>query len=165
MSAINTSPFRSLHTLWLRKFQPNGTPDLSFGATVPGNTVPGAVLQEFYRWGSDLYETAQIDNMVVKIQPSDGKIVVAAKCHGIVPFPFGNGVNLGGDLCLFRFNQNGTLDTTFGGNSVVARAGSNTTTYNFSPGKVFTITGENTQNTDVRGMEGYPTDIEIGADG
>jgi uncharacterized delta-60 repeat protein len=141
---------------WVRRFLPNGTPDASFGAG-------GFVQTEFYRWGPNIVDRTDVSVTVVRIQPQDGKIVVAANCtnRGAAS----GAVILGGDLCLVRYNQNGTLDTSFGGNTVTARSGSSSTPYIFEPGKVFSFTGTNTQNTDTGRFNGTPTDLRIGADG
>lgn len=81
---------------------------------------------------------------VMGVQPSDGKIVIAAQC--VVNFaPNPNDNQLGSDLCLWRFNTDGTLDTTFGGNTVTAWGGNGNfppTTYTIPPGKVWTYTGK-----------------------
>jgi uncharacterized delta-60 repeat protein len=140
----------------VRRLLPNGTPDASFG-------TGGYVQTVFYSYGTGYAEQTRVGGVIVKAQP-DGKIVVAAQCWFLGAAP--NAVGLGADVCLVRYNQNGSLDTSFGGNTIIAQYGTATTAYTFDPGKVFTITGTNSYHPDqVAGMGGYPHDLKIGADG
>jgi uncharacterized delta-60 repeat protein len=144
----------------VRRFLSNGTPDASFG-------TGGAVTTTFFTYDSTHRTDQYFQKM--KVQP-DGKIVVASRCFGSAPE---GQRGLGDDLCLVRYNQNGTLDTGFGGNTVVVTGGSGwptpSDTYQIPPGKVWTYTGTNTVPTqngwNAGGFSGVPNDIQIGADG
>jgi uncharacterized delta-60 repeat protein len=105
---------------------------------------------------------------VMAIQPSDGKIVIAAQCN-ITFAPNPNDNFLGSDLCLMRYNSDGTLDTSFGGNTVAAWAGNGNfppTTYTMPAGKVWTYTGTNQVLPTVNGnFNGIPVRIRFTTDG
>lgn len=103
----------------------------------------------------------------MKVQPSDGKIILASMCSvGGAPDP-NTQLNLGNDLCMIRYNANGTLDTSFGGNTVTVRSGATVTQYTMEGGKVWTQTGTNfiNANDTVRSAGGTPVKIQIAPDG
>ena len=79
-----------------------------------------------------------------------------------------NGTALGTDLCLVRYNANGSLDTSFGGNTVFSYGGNSNYPGNnntVDSGKVFTLTGTNTVNNVTVGFGGIPIKIQIAPDG
>ena len=143
----------------VRRLNADGTADLNFGTDGTGSTVT-----TFYRWGGGALDQMGIEQVVMAVQPSDGKIVVAARCSG-----GGGGASpLGSDLCLMRYNQNGTLDTDFGGNTVTAfcGAGCQPQPYTMDAGKVWTYTGVNQVNGTLNGgFNGIPVRIRFDTEG
>ena len=133
----------------VRRLNADGTVDTSFGTN-------GDVQTTFYRFGTAVNEQSDTGIGAMKVQ-SDGKIIVAGICRS-------SGA-LGSDLCLVRYNANGSLDTGFGGNTVTIRSGNTVTTYNMEPGKVWTQTGTNFINNDTTSPSGYPVKIRIAPDG
>ena len=78
----------------LVRYNTNGTLDTTFGGD-------GRVVTDFFSWSVDVaYD--------VVLQPGDGKIVAVGRAGG-----------LGGTIALARYNPNGTLDTSFGGDGKV----------------------------------------------
>ncbi|MBS1795698.1 MAG: FG-GAP repeat protein [Acidobacteria bacterium] len=148
------------NNLVIRRLNADGSADASFAGGA------GAIETTFLSFNS---VDSNVLGPVVAIQPADGKIVVAAQCtvNG-APNPAVDNT-LGTDLCLWRFNANGTLDTTFGGNIVAAWGGNPNfpaTSYTMPAGKVWTFTGTNQAlPTVTTGFNGAPVRIRIATDG
>ncbi len=144
----------------VRRLNADGTIDTSFGTN-------GDVQTTFYRWGAGVGQQSNVLFGAMKVQPADGKIIVAGLCiinDSAVP----GGTALGNDLCLVRYNANGTLDTSFGGGTVFSYGGNPNfpgTTNTIDPGKVFTLTGTNSVNGATQGFGGTPVKIRIAPDG
>ena len=144
----------------VRRLNADGSVDPTFGTNGEARTT-------FYRWGPGLNQRSVNPTYTMKVQPSDGKIILASSCSvgdTIVP----GGTPLGTDLCLVRYNANGTLDTSFGGNTVFSYGGNQNFPGNnntVDPGKVFTLTGTNTVNGATVGFGGIPVKIQIAPDG
>lgn len=143
----------------LRRLNANGSADPSFA------NGTGTVETNFFTVNGS--ETNMLQP-VMAVQPADGKIVLAAQCNvNFAPNPNDN--YLGSDLCIMRFNANGTLDTSFGGNTVQAWGGNGNfppTTYTMPGGKVWTYTGTNEVfPTTNGGFNGIPVRIRIATDG
>lgn len=79
----------------LARYNPNGTPDASFGAS-------GKVTTDFYARSDQAFAVA--------LQP-DGKIVVAGKADSL---------SASNQFAIARYNANGTLDASFDGDGKVA---------------------------------------------
>lgn len=142
----------------LRRLNADGSVDTGFG-------VGGDVQTTFFRYGPGVGQQSDTGLGAMKIQP-DGKIVVAGICR--INGAAGNDTALGSDLCLIRYNANGTIDTSFGGNTIVAYSGNPNfpgTTYTMEAGKVFTLTGTNTVSNATTGFGGTPVKIRIATDG
>lgn len=120
---------------WLRKFTATGAVATSFG------NGAGFVRTLFYgdaSQGSNSNSTPQ----VLKRQP-DGEILFAGQCRSLSSHPT-NGASFGDDVCLVRYNADGTLDQSFGNNPVTVGfaadhahcggSGQPPCTYTFSPG-------------------------------
>ena len=119
----------------VRKFTATGAVDTSFG------NGTGYVRTEFLpRQSGQGYNN--IIPQVLKRQP-DGKILFAGGCS--IPTSSGNGNNavFGSDVCVVRYNADGTLDQTFGNNTVTVGYapgpycggnGQAPCTYTFQPG-------------------------------
>ena len=141
----------------VRRLNADGTPDTAFGTN-------GSAQTTFYRYGAGILDQSFSATYTMKVQPSDGKIIVAGICRvNGAPNP-NTQLRLGNDLCLVRYNANGTLDTSFGGNTVTVRGGATVTTYNIEPGKVWTQTGTNFINNDTVNPTAYPVKIRIAPD-
>ncbi|MDQ3798196.1 MAG: FG-GAP-like repeat-containing protein [Acidobacteriota bacterium] len=128
---------------YLRKFTATGAVDASFGTS-------GLVRTNFHTstYGGMNPILSNEHPQVLKVQ-ADGKILFAGACHQILssaspPNPdvrntFGN------DACIVRYNANGTLDTTFGGGTLVFTTGTGgsqqTSTLQIDAGKALFITG------------------------
>ena len=144
----------------VRRLNADGSPDTTFGTN-------GTTQTTFYRFGAGVNQQSFSAAYAMKVQPADGKIIVAGQCINLgVRNP--NDTALGSDMCLVRYNANGTLDTSFGGNTLVAYGGNPNfpgTSYTFDAGKVFTFTGTNFINTATQGSGGYPVKIRIAPDG
>jgi uncharacterized delta-60 repeat protein len=142
----------------VRRLNADGTADLNFGTDGTGSTKT-----TFYRWGSGPLDQMGLEQVVMAVQPSDGKIVVAARCTG-----GGGGASpLGSDLCMMRYNQNGTLDQGFGGNTVTSfcGAGCSPQSYTMDAGKVWTYTGVNGVLATLNGsFNGIPVRIRFTPD-
>jgi uncharacterized delta-60 repeat protein len=145
----------------VRRLNADGTVDTTFGTN-------GDVQTTFYRYGAGIGQQSFSAAYAMKVQPSDGKIIVAGQCIRM-EVSNQNNTGLGNDLCMVRYNANGTLDTSFGGNTVVAFGGNPNfpgTSYTFDPGKVFTFTGTDfTTPTRTQGHNGAPVKIQIAPDG
>ncbi len=144
----------------VRRLNADGSVDTTFGTNGEARTT-------FYRWGAGSYERSHNPTYTMKVQPSDGKIILASMCSvGGAPDP-NTQLPLGNDLCLVRYNQNGTLDTSFGGNTVTRRLGNTVTSYTMEAGKVWTYTGTNLISpfTDTVNAGGTPVKIQIAPDG
>ncbi|MDQ6785488.1 MAG: FG-GAP-like repeat-containing protein, partial [Acidobacteriota bacterium] len=150
----STSNNSYLTDFFLRRLLPNGSVDTSFGG--------GYVQTQFYNLAntSDFGGRTNTLGAIAKIQPLDGKVVVVAQC--VIP-----DTTLGTDVCLVRYNQDGTLDTSFGGAPVVVNFHTGPPqTFQIDPGKVFTQTGTNSyDNSSYGSFGGKPNDLKIGADG
>lgn len=83
----------------IRKFNSDGTLDMSFGTNGVGLYTPTSFADRFEIYG-------------VKVQP-DGKIVIVGQTHTVGGFAYYY------NFFIFRFNSNGTTDTTFGTNGLV----------------------------------------------
>ncbi len=143
----------------VRRLNADGTVDTSFGTN-------GDVQTTFYRFGAAVNEQSDTGIGAMKVQ-SDGKIIVAGICR-ISGTSVPNGTALGTDLCLVRYNANGSLDTSFGGNTVFSYGGNPNFPGNnntVDPGKVFTLTGTNTFNGATNGFGGIPVKIRLAPDG
>lgn len=115
---------------YMRKFTPTGAVDTSFGTN-------GVVRTNFHSRfdGVPTYDIPQI----LKVQP-DGKILFAGYCPTLEPNPQTRA--FGADACVMRYNPNGTLDQTFGGNLLVYNADTpNTYSTQIDPGKLIFQTG------------------------
>ena len=144
----------------VRRLNVDGSVDTTFGTNGEARTT-------FYRWGAGSYQRSDNPTYTMKVQPSDGKIILASMCSvGGAPDP-NTQLPLGNDLCLVRYNQNGTLDTSFGGNTVTRRSGNTVTSYTMDAGKVWTYTGTNLTSpfTDTVSSGGTPVKIQIAPDG
>ncbi len=144
----------------VRRLNGDGSVDTTFGANGEARTT-------FYRWGARSEERSNNPTYTMKVQPSDGKIILASMCS-VAGAPDPNTqLNLGNDLCMIRYNANGTLDTSFGGNTVTVRSGATVTQYTMEGGKVWTQTGTNFINVNdtVRSAGGTPVKIQIAPDG
>ncbi len=144
----------------VRRLNADGSVDTTFGANGEARTT-------FYRWGARSEERSNNPTYTMKVQPSDGKIILASMCS-VAGAPDPNTqLNLGNDLCMVRYNANGTLDTSFGGNTVTVRSGATVTQYTMEGGKVWTQTGTNfiNPNDTVRSAGGTPVKIQIAPDG
>ena len=111
----------------------DGSLDTTFGTNGEARTT-------FYRWGAAAYERSDNPTYTMKVQPSDGKIIVAS-LFSVQGMTVPNGTPLGSDLCLVRYNANGTLDTSFGGGTVFSYGGNQNFPDNnntIDAGKVFT---------------------------
>jgi uncharacterized delta-60 repeat protein len=142
----------------VRRLNADGSLDTSFG-------TGGDVQTTFFRYGAALNQQSSSGITAMKIQPSDGKIIVAGICYVNGAADPNTQLSLGSDLCMIRYNQNGTLDTSFGGNTVMRRLGNTVTTYTMDPGKVWTYTGTNFINNDTVNTNGIPVRIQIAPDG
>lgn len=139
---------------YVRKFTASGAVDTSFGTngfvrTNIANRFDGVPSLELPR--------------VLKVQP-DGKIVFAGECRGI------NGhttttPDFGNDVCVVRYNANGTLDQTFGGFAALT-TGQGTTVHSIpiEPGKLVLQTGL-IANGQLFGTSGIFHDMAIQPDG
>ncbi len=160
-NAIGRTPQNSYFGDFIvRRLNPDGSVDTSFGSG-------GNVQTTFYRWGAGVGAQSDTGIGAMKVQPADGKIIVAGICR-INGAPDPSDTALGNDLCLVRYNQNGTIDTSFGGNTVMAYGGNPNfpaTTYTMAAGKVFTQTGTNVVNGATTGFGGTPVKIQIAPDG
>ena len=133
----------------VRRLNADGTLDGSFGAG-------GQARSTFYRWGDSVGQQSDSPTYAMKVQPSDGKIIVASACRvGGAPDP-ATQVPLGNDLCLVRYNADGTLDMSFGGNTVFVRSGNINTEWTIEMGKVWTQTGINYINLDTPSPNAVP---------
>ena len=139
---------------WLRKFTPAGTPDTSFGTN-------GYVRTNFNIGHPSGNGPSDDVPYVLKVQ-SDGKIVFAGSCfvHNTQP----NAGYFGWDVCLVRYNANGTLDETFGGG--IFFYGNFTDPYRLDlhPGTAIIMSGTRDPNQ-TYGTEGIPYDMTIQPDG
>ena len=157
---INTGGGNYVFDFLVRRLNADGSVDPTFGTNGEARTT-------FYRWGPGLNQRSVNPTYTMKVQPSDGKIILASSCSvgdTVVP----GGTPLGTDLCLVRYNANGTLDTSFGGNTVFSYGGNQNFPGNnntVDPGKVFTLTGTNTVNNATIGFGGIPVKIQIAPDG
>lgn len=143
----------------VRRLNADGTADLTFGTDGTGSTQT-----TFYRYGAALNQQSSNIQNVMAVQPSDGKIIIAGKCSNVSV----GGSPLGSDLCMVRYNQNGTLDTSFGGNTVTAYcgAGCQPQNYTMDSGKVWTYTGTNGVLATLNGsFDGTPVRIRFMPDG
>jgi uncharacterized delta-60 repeat protein len=145
--------------LVIRRLNADGSADTSFAGGA------GTIETTFYTFNG--LETNMLQP-VMAIQPSDGKIVIAAQCNvNFAPPPNNN--QLGSDLCLLRYNQNGTIDTSFGGNTVTAFGGNGNfppQSYTMDAGKVWTYTGTNEVLPTTNGnFNGIPVRIRFMTDG
>lgn len=149
-----------VNNIVIRRLNADGSADVTFAGGA------GTVETTFLTFNGT--ETNMLQP-IMAVQPSDGKIVIAAQCN-IQTSPNPNVDNaLGVDLCLMRYNANGTLDTSFGGNTVQAYGGNPNfpaTSYTIPGGKVWTYTGTDavipTRNG---GFNGIPHRIRIAPDG
>src|SRR5215213_1241140 len=138
----------------VRRLNANGTLDASFG-------TGGEARVTFYRWGAGVGQQSDSPTYAMKVQPADGKIIVASACR-VNGSPDPNTMlPLGNDLCLVRFNADGTLDTGFGGNMVIVRDGAGVTPYTIGMGMVWTQTGTNFINNNTVRPNAAPVKIQI----
>ena len=158
-SALKCTPENScVNDFLVRRLNANGTLDTSFGTGGEARTT-------FYRWGTGVAEQSDSSTYTMKVQPADGKIIVASACRvGGAPDP-NTQVPLGNDLCLVRYNANGTLDTSFGGNTVMVRSGNTITPWTIEMGKAWTQTGTNFINLNTPSPNAAPVKIQIAPDG
>lgn len=143
----------------IRRLNADGSPDVTFAGGA------GTVQANFLSFsGTD----TNMISTIMRVQPSDGKIVIAANCT-INATPPPNNNALGSDLCLLRYNANGTIDTSFGGNTVVAYAGNPNfppQSYTMPAGKVWTYTGTDAVISNRNGnFNGTPVRIQFAPDG
>jgi len=149
-----------INNIVLRRLNANGSADVTFAGGA------GTVQTTFLTVnGTD----TNMVQPIMAVQPSDGKIVVAAQCSiNASPNPAVDWA-LGTDLCLMRFNANGTLDADFGGNTVQAYGGTPSfppTSYTMPGGKVWTYTGTDAVIPTRNGsFNGIPHRIRITPDG
>jgi uncharacterized delta-60 repeat protein len=139
----------------VRRLNANGTADLSFGTDGTGSTQT-----TFYRYGAAPNQQSSNQGNVMAVQPSDGKIIIAGKCSGVGV----GGSPLGTDLCMVRYNADGTLDTSFGGNTVTAYCGAGCAPQNYTmdAGKLWVYTGVNQVNGALNGgFNGSPVRIRF----
>jgi uncharacterized delta-60 repeat protein len=143
---------------YLRRLLPNGAIDTTFGTN-------GYVRTDFFRYGATNPRSTSSDTAYKIRLQADGKIVLLGLCYDNYHYSNGGvGGALGTDVCLVRYNADGSLDQSFGGNTVSTRYRNDTTTYTFDRGKVFTYTG----TKDSEGTQRYnpiPDDLQIQADG
>jgi uncharacterized delta-60 repeat protein len=133
---------------YLRKFTASGAIDTSFGAG-------GYVRTNFHINSDGVHENDQ--PQVLKVQP-DGKILFAGQCVM-------SAAGFGQDACIFRYNPNGTLDTTFGGFTVFSTGqGSTVSAVPIAPGKQIFQTGA-IANGQLFGTNGVFYDMAIQPDG
>ncbi|MCY7375644.1 MAG: hypothetical protein LH472_06690 [Pyrinomonadaceae bacterium] len=139
---------------YIRKFTPTGAADTSFG-------LNGVVRTNFHSRfdGVPGYDTP----IVLKVQP-DGKTLFAGSCRTLEPAP--QTAAFGVDACVIRYNANGTLDQTFGGNLLVYTSQGTTQnqTTQIEPGKLIFQTGV-ISNGQSFGTQGTFHDIAIQPDG
>ena len=141
----------------LRRLNANGTVDTSFGNG-------GDVQTTFYRFGAGVGQQSDTGLGAMKVQP-DGKIILAGICRiNGAPDP-NTQLALGNDLCIIRYNANGSIDTSFGGNTVMVRNGATVTPYTMEAGKVWTQTGTNFINNNTVNTSATPVKIQIAPDG
>ncbi len=145
---------------FVRRLNADGSVDTSFGSNGEARTT-------FYRWGAGLGDRSNNPIYTMKVQPADGKIILASGCVVNGASDPNTQLPLGSDLCLVRYNQDGTLDTSFGGNTVTRRLGNTVTSYTMDAGKVWTYTGTNLISpfTNTFNSGGYPVKIQIAPDG
>ncbi len=160
-SATKCAPSNCVDDFLVRRLNANGTADGSFG-------TGGEVRTTFFRFGAGVGQQSDSPTYAMKVQPADGKIIVASFCRNMgVVNPNDN--SLGNDLCMIRYNANGTIDPSFGGNTLIAYGGNANfppTTYTMEAGYVFTFTGTNSINPLVaQGSGGTPVKIQIAPDG
>ena len=139
----------------VRRLNADGTADLSFGTDGNGSTQT-----TFYRYGGAPNQQSSNVQNVMAVQPSDGKIIIAGQCSGVGV----GGSPLGTDLCLVRYNQDGSLDTSFGGNTVTAYCGAGCAPqdYTMDAGKLWVYTGVNQVNGSLNGaFNGIPVRIRF----
>ena len=96
---LNPSYPYSSPAIGIRKFNVDGTLDTTFGTNGVGLYTPTSFADRFEIYG-------------VKVQP-DGKIVIVGQTHTVGGFAYYY------NFFIFRFNSNGTTDTTFGTNGLV----------------------------------------------
>ncbi|MCY7345483.1 MAG: FG-GAP-like repeat-containing protein, partial [Pyrinomonadaceae bacterium] len=157
---IHTGGGNYVFDFLVRRLNADGSVDPTFGTNGEARTT-------FYRWGPGLNQRSVNSLYAMKVQPADGKIILASSC-GVGDTVVPGGTPLGTDLCLVRYNANGTLDTSFGGNTVFSYYGNPNFPGNnntVDPGKVFTLTGTNTVNGATVGFGGIPVKIQIAPDG
>ncbi|MBS1796076.1 MAG: VCBS repeat-containing protein [Acidobacteria bacterium] len=98
-----------LYNNWyLKRLNADGSLDTSFG-------TGGFVKDEFWRYGSAPLDRVRLSGATAALQ-SDNKIVVVSTCAA--PYPTFPSLELHNGYCLSRYNENGTVDTSFGGNTV-----------------------------------------------
>lgn len=148
---------------YLRKLTAAGTIDTSFG--------PGGLARTNFFTDNNNVPSSDFIN-VVKVQ-GDGKIIAAGNCFDIRSPNVGTIPTFGNDVCVIRYNADGTIDSSFGNSTVVTGGGINgqgipNPTFNFQvgPGRFSTQTGLISQPGSPRfGTEGRFYDAAIQADG
>ena len=155
---------------YVRKFTASGAVDTSFGGGA------GYVRTTFFTNSSGYNSVAP---QVLKRQP-DGKILFAGICNGVTSSGNQNNASFGNDVCVVRYNADGTLDQTFGNNTVTVGFGpgctstnpQNPCTYTFQSGagKFTTQSGQiqcnfNCGNVIYAGTDGTIYDIALQPDG
>jgi len=143
---------------YLRRLLPTGAIDTTFGTN-------GYVRTNFFTYGTTNPRSTSSDTAYkMRLQP-DGKIVLLGLCYDNDHSSNGGvGIPLGKDICLVRYNADGSLDQSFGGNTVSTTYRNVTSTYTFDKGKVFTYTGtKNAEGT--QRSNPIPDDLQIQADG
>ena len=115
---------------WLRKFTAAGAPDTSFG----GGT--GYVRTVFE---TDFSGAGQNSLPAVLKRQADGKIVFGGICQ--IGQQTAQNSSPGLDFCLLRYNEDGSIDTSFGGYSFVFGSANQQFTHNLSPGRVWVKSG------------------------
>jgi len=147
---------------YIKKFLPSGEVDFSFG----GGT--GFVRTDFFRRRPELQPWEQnaegsLDYPdVLKVQP-DGKILFAGSCDISRP-DNGSTFGVGRDFCLIRYNADGSLDPTFGNNTINYGGPAQTFSFQIGAGKVWTQTGIYADGNRY-GTGGFAYDMALQSDG
>lgn len=153
---IMGSPSAGNGDFWLRKFTASGAVDTSFGGG------SGFVRTNFF---TDSFGTESVDLPYSFKRQPDGKILAAGRC--IVGPPAPQTLGFGSDVCVIRYNANGTLDTSFGGNTLVYgdfRQGGTTYSMTNGAGKAMYRSGVS-ENGLVYGTNGNVWEMAIQSDG
>lgn len=149
-----------LYNNWyLKRLNADGSLDTTFG-------TGGFVKDEFWRYGAATLDRVRLIGSTAALQP-DNKIVVASACFA--PYPTSPSFQLNSGYCLSRYNENGTLDTSFGANTVTISNCTPTpaTQVVMPPGRVWSYAGSQNGNESCTAGFITPTvaSLKIGGDG